>query len=120
MKGGGGGKKRYIKKYTSPLTEQGSLYGGSGVTTESCKSIKFNTRLQKPTAVVRTLLVGDELSLRHVNTELQALNTAGQVCGSIVSTLNSKLIECIGKGYSYKAVVYSIAGSACDVTVQIA
>ncbi len=117
---GGGGRKKYIKTYTRPLTEQGALYGGSGVTTESCKSIKLKTRLLKATPVVSTLTVGDELSIRRVKTELQALNNASKLCGSIVSTLNPKIIECMEKGYSYKAVVSSISGSACDVTVQIA
>ncbi|HET6995860.1 MAG TPA: hypothetical protein VFI06_12800 [Chitinophagaceae bacterium] len=116
---GGGGRKRYVKKYTDPITEGGSLYGNQGVTTDSCKTIAFSVRLQKPTTALRTLLPGDELRIRNVKGELQAVSASGELCGSIVSTKNAKIIECMTKGYSYKAVVNSISGSNCNVTVQI-
>ena len=117
---GGGGKKKYIKKYTKPVIEGGTLYGGGGSTTDSCKTILFKTRLQKTTSAVTALLPGDELSITNNRGDLQARNSSGNVCGSIVSTQNSRIIECMGKGYIYKAVVNSVSGSNCEVTVQIA
>jgi len=120
MKGGGGGKRKYIKKYTEPISEQGSLYGGGSATIDSCKSILFNTQLQKVTPAIKALLPNDELSIRNSKSELQAINTSGDVCGSIVSSANPRILECMGRGYSFKSVVNSISGSVCKVTVQIA
>lgn len=116
---GGGGRRKYTKKYTQPISEQGSLYGGQGVTTDSCNSIKFETQLQKVTTEIFTVAVGDILSIILKKTELQAVNGAGKVCGSIISSANSRIAECIEKGYAFVAKVKSRSLRVCIVIVQI-
>jgi len=117
MKGGSSGKKKYIKKYVKPTLEGGSTYGG-GSTTDSCKSLRFKTRLQKPTMFLSHVLPDDELSIRNHRGDLQAIDSTGNNCGSIISTHNAQIIECMERGYKYKAVVNAISGTKCDVAVQ--
>ena len=117
MKGGVSGRKKYIKKYTNPISEQGSLYGGEA-TTDSCKSLTAKTNLQKLTPAARSLAVGDELTIAKRRAELLAVNDAGDICGSIASTANASLLECMDKGYTYIAIVKSVSGGIINVVIQ--
>lgn len=113
---GGNSRSRYTKVYTEKITES----GGGGGTSDSCKSISFTIQLQKVTSAASLLRVGDELEVKLKKAELLAIDISGIVCGNIISSKNPKLIECIGKGYEYKAVVSSKKGTTIKVDVQIA
>jgi hypothetical protein len=114
----GGGRRRYIKEYTNPISN-GASQSQSGTTDDSCKSISFDTQLQKPNSETKSLVVNDMLSLIINKGELQVLNSSGKVCGNIVSTRNARIIECMGKGNTYIAVVTANSRSICKVKIQI-
>jgi hypothetical protein len=112
---GGSKRSRYTKEYTEKIAES-----GGGGTTDSCKSIAFTIPLQKATSAAGLLRVGDELEIKLKKGELLAIDDSGVLCGNIISSKNPSLIECMDKGYEYKAVVSSKKGTAIKVDVQIA
>lgn len=111
----GGGRSRYTKTYTEIITEP-----SGGAAADSCKSISFLTQLQKVTPAILSLSVKEELFINSKKAELITVDSAGNECGSIISAYNAQLLECIAKGFSFKAIVTSISGSVCKVRVQIA
>jgi hypothetical protein len=120
MKGGGGGNYQrdvepYIK-YTKPL---GSGSKSAGDT--DCKQIEFTTTLQKVTPALKKVKVNDILKIQlEAKGVLVVVNASKEECGNIVSAHNGRIIECIGKGVKFVAIVLSITGNSCQVQVKSA
>jgi len=100
--GGGGGS------YTPPRTKS-----------SSCEELEFSTHLSSPVVeVLKSIEVGDELEIT-----LSASGTAcvaifeGKIAGSILGANLIQLINCIKAGNRFIAVVTTIDGARCVVTV---
>jgi chaperonin GroEL (HSP60 family) len=120
MKGGGGGNYQrdvepYIK-YTKPL---GS--GSKNTSDSDCRQIEFTTTLQKTTAALKKVAINDILKIQlQAKDILVVLNASKEECGNIATAHNAKVIECIGKGVKFAAIVLSITGNSCQVQVKSA
>jgi hypothetical protein len=76
--------------------------------------------------VLKTLSVGDVLSVElHKNPSGAKSSIVAVVkkpkiaiAGSITSTIAPKLIECIGNGFKYVALVKGLRGGQCTVEIR--
>lgn len=89
---------------------------------QDCASLFEETVLNSPNpSVISRLKLGDVLDLQVHRTGkavvLLALHGT-ETAGSITSTLMAKIIDCIGKGFEYVAIVKSIRGGACTVQIR--
>jgi hypothetical protein len=85
-------------------------------------NIVENTIVNSPDrTVLRTVRVNDVLSVRlSPGPPIQLLveTSAGAVLGSLTSASVPQLVNCIGSGFSYSAIVTSIQGGVCNVQIQ--
>ena len=99
--------------------------GGSGPSysemEEDCSNVRFRTHLSSPVPeVVAELQVGDTLAVKYQPPRgpLYAQTSMGNKAGSIVTGEQVTLINCISKGYSYKAEVIKLAGGKCELEIK--
>lgn len=103
----------------------GSGGGGGGYSTDQpdCSTLTLTTHLNSPKpAVLKTLKRGDKLAI-ELQTQggkpiVVAKTAQGQIAGSITGAGLAKLIGCLQQGFPFHAVVISIAGGGCEVSVQ--
>ena len=103
----------------------GSGGGGGGQSRDQldCETLVLKTHLNSPKpAVLTTLKKGSrlkiELQSQGGKSIVVATTTQGQVAGSITGAGLASLINCLRSGFPFHAVVVSIAGGGCEVTVQ--
>ena len=96
----------------------GGPYGGSGGRRTNCdivESVALNS-VQKD--VLGSLLVGDELNVEVREESLVATTEEGDVAGSLTPPRLAALLECIDKGYEYKAAILKIRGAYVEVEIR--
>lgn len=93
--------------------------GGSGGTWEpNCDNISFNTVIVSPQQhVISTLAVGDTLFVVLLENRLQLQTKQGVMVGTFNWTHLSKLVDCIGQGHQFVAVIRSIDGGHIRIHV---
>jgi hypothetical protein len=94
--------------------------GEGGGELDRCMFTEITTLSSPNAQVVVTLTVGQVLSVVHQavpNTRVVAMTDANQIAGSITSAKLLLIIECIGEGRQYIAIVKDIVGGR--VTVEI-
>lgn len=110
MTGTGGGRRR------------GSGGGGRVAAIEpSCGDINFETVLNSPVQqVLSQLRKGDclKVELRTSDKRRTVIaSRSGQPAGSITSSDLQRLIECLGKGMTFRAIVLEVTQGLCRVQV---
>ena len=58
------------------------------------------------------------MELKDKNPPILAMTKDGKLAGTIIPTNLSMLVDCIKKGYKYKATVVKIEGGSCTVDIQ--
>ena len=97
--------------------------GGGGIGKKDCSSLFIKTYLNSPKpSVLNTLKKGDVLQVELAGTGarriVQASTKKGAVAGSITGADLADLIACINEGYDFVAIVESVSGGSCEVTVR--
>lgn len=103
----------------------GSGVGGGGDSYQDCPDIFEETVLNSPNHVIlANINVGDILSVTIYqeagHPTVVAVDSGGNVAGSITAGSLARLIECLEEGYDYAAVVTAIDGGRCYVQVRLA
>jgi hypothetical protein len=88
-----------------------------------CSTLVERTFLNSPVpAVVATLKVGDilQVTLSTVNsaTILEAVADGGDIAGSLTPARLPQIVECIGKGFTYVAIVQEKNGGSVRVEIR--
>ena len=86
-----------------------------------CSQLTDETTLNSPDPnVIRELSVGDVLVIVLANERqsLVAMDSHGNIAGSITSNLMLQFIKCLDGGFEYVAVVQSIVGGQCTVQIR--
>ena len=103
----------------------GSGGGGNGHTPDQpdCSTLTLTTHLNSPKpAVLKTLKKSTKLEIElqtHGGKPIVVAKTPqGQIAGSITGAGLARLIGCLQQGFPFHAVVISIAGGGCEVSVQ--
>ena len=104
----------------------GSGGGGGGPRSPDrpdCSTLTLTTHLNSPKpAVLKTLKKGSrlavELQMQGGKPIVVAKAGQGQVAGSITGVGLADLISCLERGFRFHAVVISIAGGGCEISVQ--
>lgn len=110
--GGGGGRRRRGTR------------GGDGPPAQpsSCEALDFNTALASPDpkllAQVKADWVLDVATRSVAATKVAVVLFQGQVLGTITSPEAVQLVDCIEKGFKYRAHVQEIKGGLCRVRVR--
>ncbi|MGB7160430.1 MAG: hypothetical protein WBD40_20360 [Tepidisphaeraceae bacterium] len=98
--------------------------GGGGEESVDCANLFIrSTTLSSPDpAVIRTLAVGTELTLRAESERgpLLALTRTRpeRVAGSVTSGMLARLLRCIADGYEFVAIVRRIDEGICEVEIR--
>lgn len=101
----------------------GSSRGGGGrgfPVGFDCDDLEIKTQLSSPVAeVIINLVPGDELILEMSppTGPCEAI-FKGKIAGTIISKDLQKIIECIVKGHRFVAIVRSVSGARCAVTIK--
>jgi hypothetical protein len=78
------------------------------------------TNLSTPVpSVLAKLKAGNVLPVRYTQPRgpLQAITAKGEVAGSIITSKQVDIINCINEGYSFQAEIISISGAKCEVEI---
>jgi hypothetical protein len=90
--------------------------------TPSCDSVRTAPLNSPQPGVVANLNVNDRLFVVLDKTTgrsvLQVRDAQGNIAGSLTFLGHLSLIDCIEQGYSYEAVVLSIAGGAVQLRIE--
>jgi hypothetical protein len=107
------------------MSGSGSGGGGGGHSTDKvdCSTLVLKTHLNSPkAAILKTLRKGSKLSIQlesHGGKPIViAKASQGQAAGSITGAGLASLIQCLQNGFPFHAVVISVAGGGCEVSVQ--
>ena len=102
--------------------------GGNGgpiinppITTDSCERLTIVTYLSSPKAdVIDKLKEGDILSISALSDQgpIVAITLEGEIAGSILSSEQIRLLNCINSGTEYKAIVLSIQDASCEIRIK--
>lgn len=97
--------------------------GGRGTGQTDCSTLTLTTHLNSPKpAVIKTLKKNSKLTIELQSQSGKSIVAAktvqGQMAGSITGAGLAELISCLQKGYRFHAVVISVAGGGCEVSVQ--
>lgn len=94
--------------------------GASGsVGEEKCRFV-HTTLLNSPNAsVLQTLSIGDQLDITNNGISIVAITRTGQTAGSITYKHLVDLVECIGDGWKYVAIVLEINGGSCKIQIKV-
>src|SRR4051794_16271588 len=104
----------------SDFEPMGVSGGGTGVGSDDCAQLQFETSLASPDpAAVANLAVGDVLTIELIEEPVRsvAAKKDGQIVGAITDHLN-RLVDCLQRGVPFVALVLSIVGGAIDVDVH--
>jgi hypothetical protein len=94
--------------------------GGEHPPGVDCTRILERTILNSPVAeVVRNLRRGDVLTVELRERSLVAVTEDGQIAGALTPPLLPRIVECIGEGYEYIAIVQEVGGGRCGVEVRL-
>ena len=84
-----------------------------------CEKLAITVVLATPATNISVLVKAkDVLEIVYVNPALEAHNKNGEYVGTILSTSNSKIIDCIKSGVEFNGIVYSLNGSKCSVLIK--
>ena len=103
----------------------GSGGSGGGGAQRECPDFYEETILNSPNHIVLANIEEDDALDVVINEEggqsiVVAVDSDGNVAGSITVGSLAHLIECIEEGYDYEAVVMDIEGGRCRVQVRLA
>lgn len=124
-----------FKSYSNPTYKQhlnkknmsGHSGGGGGpiinspITTDSCERLTIMTYLSSPKAdVIDKVKVNDILSISALSDQgpIVATTAEGKIAGSILSSEQVRLLNCINSGTEYEAIVLSIQGGSCEIRIK--
>jgi hypothetical protein len=95
-----------------------SSYGGPSRSASDCNIIE-KVPLNSPKAsVLKTIHVGDVLTVELQDQTLVAVTKVGAIAGSLTPLSLLDLIDCIGKGRRYVACVTDLQGGLCEVEIR--
>src|ERR1035437_6899779 len=86
-----------------------------------CSSIIEHTILNSPDPkVLSKLKVNDQLQLEAKTDRgpLVAIDSSGNIAGSITSGILAQLLDCIKKGYKFIAIIEEMDGGKCKVEIR--
>lgn len=88
-----------------------------------CSKLVERTLLNSPVpAVVANLKIEDVLQVTLSNIGgaviLQAVTEDGEVAGSLTPPRLPQIVECVGRGFSYVAIVQEVDGGAIKVEIR--
>ncbi len=96
--------------------------GGTGGAPDPCDIVETAALNSLQPNVVRTLNVGDILTVNlnraGPNPVVEVLTPLGQRAGALTHRGHVRIITCIDQGRSYVAVVTSIRGGAVEVRIE--
>jgi hypothetical protein len=127
MSGGGGSNfTPYVGGGGTDANGTSTSGGGGGGGPEGiseCATLIERTFVNSPVpTAIAALRVGDVLSVELHSVgpvpTLRALTAAGVVVGSLTPTRLPQLVECIGGGFQYVAVVQEIVGARVRVEIR--
>ena len=107
----------------------GGRSGGGGVERTDCEDLIDRTTLNSANpAVLKSLKVDNILRVElksnpgGVKPSVVAVRPKPrtEIAGAITSAIAPRLIDCIGKGFKYVAVVRELKGGQCTVEVRLA
>ena len=118
-------RERAVQSDQDGRAKKGSGGGGSGGGSTPC-NIQFQTTLASPNpAVVGTLAVGTVFVVAIAQTTLRGkvvsslvAKLGSQIAGTVDDIKSADVIECIGKGFKYKATVSRASGGDVVVVVE--
>jgi hypothetical protein len=92
---------------------------GAGRSKSTCQDLIISTQLKSPVEeVIVTLEVGDKLDIVVIPSDGCFAIYEGKQAGKIVCIELKQLLDCIGEGNDYSAVVRSINGIRCSITIS--
>ena len=85
-----------------------------------CSRTTIRTQLFSPDPkVLKKIAVGDQLEIQLIKPVGPCVAVyKGNIAGTIISKDLMQLINCIKKGFVFIAVVRSVSGGACAVTIK--
>ena len=96
----------------------GGPYGGSGGKPTTCDIVERVALNSVQRGVLGSLSVGDELNVEVRNESLVATTEQGGIAGSLTPPRLAALLECLDRGYEYKAVILQIKGAYVEVEIR--
>lgn len=87
----------------------------------SCSELVVPTFLHSPAPlIINALKKGDKLAIGYTSPKgpIVALNSSGDIAGTILTKYNAQLISCMDKGTKYIALVTEVNGGNCDITIK--
>jgi hypothetical protein len=95
-----------------------SFFSAAGNT--DCSLTTIRTQLFSPDPkVLKKITVGDNLNIQLANPSGPCVALyKGNIAGTIISKDLMQLINCIKKGFQFIAVVRSLSGGSCAVTIK--
>lgn len=94
---------------------------GGGAQRSRCETLSITTVLISPSpAALATLAPGDVLRIVYTTIKgpFTLLTSKGLIAGVLVMKDLLELINCIEEGFEYRAIVKSISGGNCTVTIK--
>ncbi len=91
------------------------------ITTDSCERLTITTYLSSPKAdVIDKIKISDILSISALSDQgpIVATTSEGRIAGSILSSEQIRLLNCINLGTEYEAIVLSIQGGSCEIRIK--
>jgi hypothetical protein len=88
---------------------------------ESCEDLSIQTHLSSPNPdIIDRLNEGDILTIRlgGATGPIELVTDEGKVVGSLVSSRQMKLIECINDGHQYIGEIREIEEGNCEVYIR--
>ena len=94
---------------------------GPGLQDIDCTRISATTVLNSPVPnVINSLNKDDILDVKVQNgMSLVAVTQQGDIAGALTPTALPRIVECIGDGFEYVAIVLSVSGGECCVHIKL-
>ena len=84
-----------------------------------CEKLAITVILATPAINISVLVKAkDALEIVYVNPALEAHDRNGEYVGTILSTSNLKIIDCIKEGVEFQGIVQSLNGSKCSILIK--
>lgn len=115
---GNGGGRRKIRKpsyneYSKKVTDANPLFQ------DDCESFNVEILLVNLQPALVKYRIGDILEITlDANDNIIAIGEHG-ICGNVTPLNSRKLIECIKRGKTFKAVIIGINATSCRVRISI-
>ena len=97
-------------------------FGGGSNEKKNCDQISIRTNLASPVpAVLSTLKTGDilDIQLQGATGPLAAVDSLGNIAGTVLTIDPQLLINCINDGYSYQGRIISLSGADCQILISV-